>query len=556
MPASKVSYAASGGKGLAGGAGKIAGGGGEIAGGAGGIADSAGDSRRVGAEHSSDAAVKHLRFVDARLWPAATLAWVLSWVFTKNPANPTMEVSGVVLVVAVIVTAAGMGIKRSHQPRVEGRHRRYPAGSASAAIIVALLISAATTTSAIIHTRTWTSSAVLARCQQSCTITVTPTQGSRASGNSWRTPTEVHIAGARQAKLTLITRKPLAHPWGQPIQVHGKITFDQAPPNLGTMRHPRISATPTRTPGSLQTLVTTLRHNWKKYLDENHHHANAWLLGMSVGDTSQLSGTERQNLRDTSTAHLVAISGTHLAIVTATLNVLLPGRGKIKASVILSALLVMVLLVGATASVLRAASMAAVIVLAGQVGRRGQGHSTLALVVIAWLIVDPWMARSWGFTLSVAATAGVLTALPPGTKPMTSNSWGGKVKRKIGDLGRIAFYAHAFTAALVLAMSGTTSIWAVPANILVAPAVGITTLGALAGVLSATCKPALTVSMVALAQLGASWISYVTSALALLPGAHLENQSAALVACTTMVVAAGWSIWRYRKRVQAALEAD
>ena len=68
-----------------------------------------------------------------------------------------------------------------------------------------------------------------------------------------------------------------------------------------------------------------------------------------------------------------------------------------------------VLVVGPDASVLRAALMGSIGLMALAGGRPGRGLSFLCLAVICLLLVDPALGSSYGFILSVLATLGIVT---------------------------------------------------------------------------------------------------------------------------------------------------
>jgi len=71
------------------------------------------------------------------------------------------------------------------------------------------------------------------------------------------------------------------------------------------------------------------------------------------------------------------------------------------------------LLAGAAPSILRAALMAAAVIVARETGRRGQASSALGLTVIALLLLDPTTVTDVGFQLSAVATAGLLAWATP-----------------------------------------------------------------------------------------------------------------------------------------------
>jgi competence protein ComEC len=57
--------------------------------------------------------------------------------------------------------------------------------------------------------------------------------------------------------------------------------------------------------------------------------------------------------------------------------------------------------------------MAALVLLATQLGRPVRGLPVVALATLCLLVADPWMAREYGFALSVLATAGLVVLAGP-----------------------------------------------------------------------------------------------------------------------------------------------
>jgi len=166
----------------------------------------------------------------------------------------------------------------------------------------------------------------------------------------------------------------------------------------------------------------------------------------------------------------------------------LAGAGpRTRAVVAAVALVGFVILARPSPSVLRAAVMGAVALLALVTGRRRQALPALGAAVLLLLMVSPQLAVDAGFALSVLATAG-LVLLAPG--------WVGAMRRRgvppgIAELLAVPIAAHVVTAPVIAGLSSQLSVVAVLANILAAPAVGIATvLGVLATVLLPIWTPA------------------------------------------------------------------
>ncbi len=118
-------------------------------------------------------------------------------------------------------------------------------------------------------------------------------------------------------------------------------------------------------------------------------------------------------------------------------------------------------------SVLRAAAMGCVALLALVTGRRKQAIPALAASVVVLLALSPSLAVDFGFALSVFATAGLVVVSPALVTRLRARGW----PRWLAEMCAVALAAFVVTAPLVAAMSGTVSIVSIVANVLVAPAV-------------------------------------------------------------------------------------
>jgi competence protein ComEC len=136
-------------------------------------------------------------------------------------------------------------------------------------------------------------------------------------------------------------------------------------------------------------------------------------------------------------------------------------------------------------SVLRAAAMGVVGIVGLSAGGRARGVRALSLAVLVLVLADPWLARSVGFLLSVLATAGILLLAPPWRDALAA--W---MPRPCADALAVPLAAQVVCTPVVAAISGQVSLVAVLANVVVAPAVGPTTVLGFAGGLLAVGVPA------------------------------------------------------------------
>ncbi|GAC1325741.1 MAG: hypothetical protein NVSMB13_09400 [Mycobacteriales bacterium] len=136
-------------------------------------------------------------------------------------------------------------------------------------------------------------------------------------------------------------------------------------------------------------------------------------------------------------------------------------------------------------SVLRAAVMGAVGVAAVISGRQRAALPTLCAAVLLLLFLDPGLARSPGFALSVLATGGLLV-LAPGWRDRLARH----LPRPVAEAIAIPAAAQLACGPVIAVISAQVSLVSVPANLLAAPAVApATVLGVLAALAAVVWMP-------------------------------------------------------------------
>jgi competence protein ComEC len=139
------------------------------------------------------------------------------------------------------------------------------------------------------------------------------------------------------------------------------------------------------------------------------------LHGIMLGDEKGMSPELQQAFRDTGTSHIIAISGMHVAILALLISAI-SNRifgGKIGAVLTILGIIGYTLLVGATPSVVRAAIMGTLAILALQMGRQNLSLNALAIAALGMAAWDPFLLWHVGFQLSFVATLGLLLYLRP-----------------------------------------------------------------------------------------------------------------------------------------------
>jgi competence protein ComEC len=273
----------------------------------------------------------------------------------------------------------------------------------------------------------------------------------------------------------------------------------------------------------------------------------AMVPALVLGDTSTLSGRVVDDFRTAGLTHLTAVSGANVTIVCGAV-LLSAGLVGPRAAVALAALVLLgfVILVQPSASVLRAALMGAVTLLAVVSHRRRQAIPALGATVIALMVGAPELAVDVGFALSVAATAGLVVLAPMWSRRLVGRGW----PKLPADAVSVAVAAQVVTAPLVAGISGRFSIVAVVANLVVAVVIApITVIGTAAAGLCALW-PAGAQFLIRFTGPEVWWLLAVARWAAGVPGASVPVPSGAggvaVVGGTTLAVVAAVVWWRWR----------
>jgi competence protein ComEC len=258
--------------------------------------------------------------------------------------------------------------------------------------------------------------------------------------------------------------------------------------------------------------------------------------GLAVGDESKLPEAVRDDMRVAGLTHLTAVSGLHMTILLVAVVWLARWAGVRGYGVPVVAVLALAgftLLVRPDPSVIRAATMGLIGVLGLTVAGRKRALPALAATVVVLLMIDPWLGRSVGFSLSVLSTAGILVFAPVWRDAMP---W---LPRPLAEAIAVPMAAQVASIPVLVGFVSETSLVSVPANALVAPAVApATLLGVLAAVIAPVLPP-LAAAVAWLASWPAGWIALVAERSADLPGALLRWPAGprSVVASTVLVVA-------------------
>jgi competence protein ComEC len=211
--------------------------------------------------------------------------------------------------------------------------------------------------------------------------------------------------------------------------------------------------------------------------------AGALIPGMVLGDTSKQSPEFKNSMKRSGLTHLVAVSGANFALVSAFVLWMMQflfARMKFRLSATALSLIAFIALVRPSPSVLRAAAMAAVLLVAQGTKRGRDSLPALGFAMAAVVIIDPWQARDAGFALSVLATAGLLLFAPVLIEKLSTHMPG-----KLAQALAPPIAATVFCSPIIVALSGYLAPMSVIANLLAAPFVApITIVGFIAALFS------------------------------------------------------------------------
>lgn len=276
-----------------------------------------------------------------------------------------------------------------------------------------------------------------------------------------------------------------------------------------------------------------------------------------VGDTSGLDEQLVEDFRATGLSHLTAVSGMNLTLVLLFVSAALRAlgvRGWWLRVIAIGVVLGFVGLCRSEPSILRAAAMG--IVALGTAGA-GPGRYRitrhLALTVIILLMAQPWLARNWGFALSVFACAGI-TWWAPGWSDRLSR-W---LPRGLAEAGAVPLAAQIATQPLVTALSGQISLVGVFANLAAAPFVAPVTVAGLSTGVAQLVHPGAAGVLAWLATISAQPIIFCAQLLAGAPAAQLTwpaGPGGILVLLLGCAWLAGWLVPALLVRRSACLVA-
>lgn len=372
----------------------------------------------------------------------------------------------------------------------------------------------------------------------------------------------------RTSVLVFTDAQALDLRWGERVRIRGTLASAEPADDVAALL--RASSAPSLIEGNngVLRLADHVRARLREAARGLPADARGLVPAMVLGDRSQQSPELVSAMKATGLTHLSAVSGTNVTFVllgALWLARLMAVPRRVRPVFGLIALTGFVILARPDPSVLRAAVMGTIGLLGVMRHRSGSATPALAGAMLVLLMGDPWLARSFGFTLSVLATAGLLIFARP---------WGEALAIRLPARARPLAFAIAIPAAaqvmcgpVIVLLQSSIPLMSIVANLLVGPLVAPVTLLGLAAALAAAVWLPAGVVLAWGAAAPAVLIGGAARGLAQVPGATLPWPgsvggavalaliSAGLLVCTPLLTRIGRRLGRGRLLLLIGLAA-
>ena len=223
-----------------------------------------------------------------------------------------------------------------------------------------------------------------------------------------------------------------------------------------------------------QMLAANLRSGLHESLRFSSDAAQGLVPGLALGDSSALKPELANQMKAAGLTHLIAVSGTNVTLLIVVVLAVLRGfrvnrNWQYFATVI--ALLAFVVLVRPQPSVLRATVMGLVALAATYSKSNRSPVPALSVAVIGLVALDPWLAVSYGFALSVAATAGLILWVNR-IQTFLDRTIPKRVPLWIIQTLTVTIAAQFSVFPILVALGSPISLSSIPANMLAVPLAG------------------------------------------------------------------------------------
>jgi competence protein ComEC len=328
------------------------------------------------------------------------------------------------------------------------------------------------------------------------------------------------LAGERVGIIGQVAPPGPAEAWSRHRHIAGRLVIE--------------TVTGWRTADPVTRLANGLRRTLARGAEGLPERQRSLLAGVTLGDDRAQPADMTDAFRASGLTHLLAVSGQNVAFVLVIARPLLTRmRFGPRLVATLAVLGLFALVTRAEPSVLRATAMASVAAVGGALGRPASTVRTLALGVAGMVLVDPLLATSLGFRLSVAGAAGIVVGAARVEAALPGPRW-------LSAPLSVTLAAQAAVSPLLVAAFGTVPLASLPANLLAVPVAGPLMVWGLTGGLVAGIAGGTVATVIHLpTRLLLTWLEGVALTTARRPLGELRASHLAGLGAALLLFAAG-----------------
>ena len=160
---------------------------------------------------------------------------------------------------------------------------------------------------------------------------------------------------------------------------------------------------------TINNIKNCIIYNSKKLIEDST--TSGLLIGILIGDTSYIDEKTEDDFKNSSLAHMLAVSGQHIAYIIIAISFALKVSklGKTAGKIVSICILILFMLItGLTASVFRAGIMGILTILASLFYRKSDIYTNLGLSMLIILFSNPFTIYDVGLWLSYGGTLGIV----------------------------------------------------------------------------------------------------------------------------------------------------
>ena len=191
--------------------------------------------------------------------------------------------------------------------------------------------------------------------------------------------------------------------------------FCRSPDLLGVSDNSKASFTRMKVekPSNEQGFIKLLKDKLLKY---SEHDELALGISYLTGNKDELTALQKENMKNVGVMHLIAVSGTHLAIIAGILSLIFKHFSIIsKTYFVLIFCFIYAMMIGVGPSILRALVGLVLMMTIKYFGRNASVYRTTVMIISICLIIRPEFVKQIGFWLSVLAYFAIVEIVPLAT---------------------------------------------------------------------------------------------------------------------------------------------